>query len=67
MQEYHTKEALHQKDIAELKQLFIEENAKLQQGLLDGMLWNDLMSLRKYITAIGVAIDVKAKEIITGK
>ena len=36
-----------------LKELYLEENGKLQMSLLDGVLWKDLLDQRKLVVAIG--------------
>ena len=46
--------------IEELKSLYIQETKALHEQLLQGIPWENLETQRKYISAIGVFIDIKS-------
>ena len=56
---------LERKKLPELKQLYEQENQKLQELLLDGTPWEELTQQRKLVITLGAVID--AKQAITNK
>ncbi|MDB5251454.1 MAG: hypothetical protein JWP27_623 [Flaviaesturariibacter sp.] len=43
----------------DLQALYLQQSRLLHQGLLNGTSWRELQSQRKFVSAIGVAIDRK--------
>lgn len=50
---------LERKNLPELKQLYEQENQKLQELLLDGTPWEELTQQRKLVITLGAVIDAK--------
>jgi hypothetical protein len=53
------KAELEKNELPALTKMYEVENAKLHEGLLDGMQWAELTEQRKLVIAIAVVIDAK--------
>ena len=56
------KTELENLSLDQLKELYLEENKKLQSALLDGVGWKELTEQRKIVVTIGVVIDGKTDQ-----